>query len=325
MDEGGIWMKVVSAIYPPGEIRKRLIESYKEHEFHFCKGIKNAGSVIKDMDVLITYGEDVDEETIDQALRLKWISVMSAGIEKLPFEKIRERNILVTNARGIHAIPMAEYAMGMMLSYIKQFPIMAENKDKRIWDKRLPFGELNGKNLLILGTGAIGEEIARLGKAFRMKTIGMNRSGVSASSYFDDIITMSQIEDALPNADFIISVLPSTSETKDLLKYKHFEMMKNIAMFINIGRGDLIKEDTIHEVLENQVIGHMVLDVFPNEPLNEDNKLWLYPNLTITPHISSVSKNYLPRAFDIFEQNFQRFVNHKDDNYVNKIDVGKGY
>ena len=86
-----------------------------------------------------------------------------------------------------------------------------------------------------------------------------------------------------------------------------------------------MKEDTIHEVLENQVIGHMVLDVFPNEPLNGDNKLWLYPNLTITPHISSVSKKYLPRAFDIFEQNFQRFVNHKDDNYVNKIDVGKGY
>ncbi len=287
--------------------------------------MKDAGPFIKDMDILITYGEDVDEETIDQSLRLKWICVMSAGIEKLPFNKISDRDILVTNARGIHAIPMAEYVMGMMLSYMKQFSMMAENQVKHKWDKKLSFGELNEKSLLILGTGAIGAEIARLGKSFRMNTIGMNRSGISSSSYFDDIITMSQMEDSLPHADFIISVLPSTSETKGLITYKHFEMMKNEAMFINIGRGDLMKEETIHEVLENQAIGHMVLDVFPNEPLNEDNKLWLYPNLTITPHISSISKSYLPRAFEIFEQNFQRFVNHKDDDYVNKIDLEKGY
>ena len=96
-------------------------------------------------------------------------------------------------------------------------------------------------------------------------------------------------------------------------------------MFINIGRGDLMNEDTIHEVLKNQVIGHMVLDVFPEEPLNRDNKLWSYPNLTITPHISSISNSYLPRAFNIFEQNLQRFIKHKNDDYINKINVEKGY
>lgn len=319
-------MKIVSTIYPPTEIREHLVESYKGYEFHFCKGMKNAGSLTNEMDVLITYGEDLDEALINQASRLKWISVMSAGIEKLPFDTIREKDILVTNARGIHAIPMAEYVMGMMLSYIKQFPIMAINKSKRIWDKKLPFGELNEKNLLVLGTGAIGNEIARLGKSFRMNTIGMNRSGNSASSYFDDILTISQIEDTLPNADFIVSVLPSTSETKGLLKYKHFELMKNEAVFINIGRGDLMKEETIHKVLKNRVIGHIVLDVYPDEPLNENSKLWSYPNLTITPHISSSSKKYLPRAFAIFEENFQRFITHKHDNdYVNKIDIRKGY
>lgn len=318
-------MKIVSTIYPPVEIRERLIESYKGYEFHFCKGMKNAGSFIDEMDVLITYGEDLDEELINQASSLKWISVMSAGIDKLPSDTIREKNILVTNARGIHAIPMAEYVMGMMLSYIKQLPTMAINKNKSTWDKKLPFGELYEKNLLVLGTGAIGSEMARLGKSFRMNTIGMNRSGSSPSSYFDDIVTMSQIENTLPNADFIVSVLPSTSETTDLLKYKHFELMKNEAMFINIGRGDLMKEETIHEVLKKQVIGHMVLDVFPDEPLNENSKLWSYPNLTITPHISSISKKYLPRAFAIFEENFQRFVTHKEDEYVNKIDIRKGY
>jgi phosphoglycerate dehydrogenase-like enzyme len=287
--------------------------------------MKNVGSLINEMDVLITYGEDLDEELINEASRLKWISVMSAGLEKLPFDPIREKDILVTNARGIHAIPMAEYVIGMMLSYIKQFPTMAVNKSNHIWNKKLPFGELNEKTLLVLGTGAIGNEIARLGKSFRMNTIGMNRSGNSPSSYFDDTIKVSQIEDTLPNADFIVSVLPSTSETKGLLKYKHFELMKNDAMFINIGRGDLMKEETIHEVLNDQVIGHMVLDVFPDEPLNKNSELWSYPNLTITPHTSSSSKKYLPRAFTIFEENFQRFINHKHDDYVNRIDIRKGY
>ena len=323
--EGGFGLKVVSVIYPPAEIREHLIESYKGCEFYFCKGMKSAGPFIKDMEVLITYGEDVDEQIINKASSLKWISVMSAGIERLPFDAIRDKNIMVTNARGIHAIPMAEYVIGMMLSYVKQFPAMALNKSKSIWEKKLSFGELNEKKLLILGTGAIGSEIARLAKAFRMNTTGMNRSGMATNSSFDEVIKMNQIEKVLPSADFIVSVLPSTSETKGLLKYNHFEMMKNEAMFMNIGRGDLLNEDTIHAVLKNQEIGHMVLDVFPTEPLNPNSKLWSYPNLTITPHISSISTKYLPRAFKIFEANFQRFINHKDDDYMNKIDLRKGY
>ena len=317
-------MKVVSAIYPSEEIRKHLVKSYKGCEFHFFKGINNAGALIKDMDVLITYGEDLNEEIIKEASCLKWISVMSAGVEKLPFDAIREKDILVTNARGIHAIPMAEYVIGMMLSYVKQFPAMALNKNNCIWEKRLSFGELNEKKLFILGTGAIGSEIARLAKAFGMNTIGMNRSGMAINS-FDECTTMTGIEEVLPNADFIVSVLPSTSETRGFLKYRHFEMMKNEAVFMNVGRGDLLSEDTIREVLNDKLISHMVLDVFPTEPLASDSELWSYPNLTITPHISSISKKYLPRAFEIFDVNFQRFINHKNEGFVNKLDLRKGY
>lgn len=318
-------IKVVSAIDPPLEIRKHLVESYKGCEFYFFKGLKNADSIIKEMDVLITYGEDLDAGLIQLAPDLKWISVMSAGIEKLPFDAIREKDIMVTNARGIHAIPMAEYVIGMMLSHVKQLPAMALNQDKHTWNRKLPFGELKDKKLLILGTGAIGSEIGRLAKAFGMNTLGLNRSGFVNSSFFDDIRPITQIDDVLPNADFIVSVLPSTVETKWILKYKHFEMMKKEAMFINIGRGDLMEENTIHEVLENQVIGHLVLDVFPSEPLREESKLWSYPNLTITPHISSISQNYLPRAFEIFETNLQHFMNQNVNEYVNKIDLRKGY
>ena len=318
-------IRVVSAIDPPLEIRKNLVESYKGCEFHFFKDLKNADSIIEEMDVLITYGEDLDAELIHLAPHLKWISVMSAGIEKLPFDAIRAKDIMVTNARGIHAIPMAEYVLGMMLSHVKQFPAMALNQDKHTWNRKLSFGELKDKNLLILGTGAIGCEIVCLAKAFGMNTIGLNRSGSANSAFFDDIRTISQMDDMLPNADFIVSVLPSTVETKWMLKYKHFVLMKNEAVFMNIGRGDLVEENIIHEVLENQVIGHMVLDVFPSEPLEKESKLWSYSNLTITPHISSISQKYLPRAFEIFETNLQHFINKNDNEYVNKIDLRKGY
>jgi phosphoglycerate dehydrogenase-like enzyme len=307
----------------PQNLKEEIQRDFPHITFHFVKPITDGWDILPKIKVLVTYGEDITKEIIHQASSLQWIMVMSAGVEKLPFDLIAEKKILVTNARGIHAIPMAEYALGMMLNYVKQFTVMHHQQQEQTWNRRLPFGELADQTLLVIGTGAIGQEIARLAKAFRMNVLGVNRSG-QAVPHVDECYPIDYLLHVLPTADFIVSVLPSTNETKYLLKREHFQAMKSSACFMNIGRGDLIASHVLYEALTTGEISHAVLDVFEEEPLLEDHPFWRMENVTITPHISSISQRYLPRAFEIFKHNLHSYTNNRE-NYLNVIDVMRGY
>lgn len=314
-------MNIYSSILPAEELQNDAKEIFPDVNFEFHKGIKE--ELFLNAEVFITYGEDLTEELILKTDKLKWIMVMSAGLEKMPFEACKQKGILVTNARGIHKIPMAEFTIGMMLQHVKQMRTLWENEKKQQWQRKLPMGELYGKTLLILGIGAIGGEVARLAKAFQMTTIGVNRSGENVN-WADEIYTMEKIEKALPKADFIVSVLPSTKETKHFLEKSHFDLMKNSSVFINIGRGDLIQEDVLMAALQEGKIAHAYLDVFYTEPLAEDHPFWRMENVTVTPHISSLTKNYMPRSFEIFKQNLHTYIK-KDADFINVIDMDRGY
>ncbi|MBM7650272.1 phosphoglycerate dehydrogenase-like enzyme [Bacillus ectoiniformans] len=315
-------MKVVSTFRPSRELQAQMKEKFSSAEFLFYPSIKEA-EMLEEAEVLVTFGEDLTDEYIDKCQNLKWIMVASAGLERMPFKSIKKRQIIVTNARGIHKIPMAEFTMGYMLNHVKRFPELLKLQQEKMWNKKLPLQELSGKELLVLGTGAIGSEIARLAKAFRMNTAGVNRSGGSAE-HFDRIFKQDDILTALPQADFVVSVLPSTKETKYFIQKSHFEAMKQEAAFINIGRGDLFEEQILLEALNDNQIAHAYLDVFMEEPLPKDHAYWHQDRLTVTPHISSISKMYLPRAFEIFEYNLEKYL-QSDLDLQNLIDVEKGY
>jgi phosphoglycerate dehydrogenase-like enzyme len=314
-------LNIYSSILPSKAIQSEVKTAFPHVNFEFYKGIKK--DLFLDAEVFITYGEDLTEELIYEAEKLKWIMVMSAGMEKMPFAACKKREILVTNARGIHKIPMAEFTIGMMLQHVKQMKTLWGNEKNELWERKLPMGELYGKTLLILGIGAIGEEIARLAKAFHMKTIGVNRSGAKVE-WADAMYTMRDFKEALPAADFIVSVLPSTSETKYLLDSSHFDLMIDSAVFINIGRGDLVKEEVLLSALQEKKIGHAYLDVFYSEPLAEGHPFWKMDNVTVTPHISSLTKHYLPRSFEIFKHNLHTYIK-KGADYINVIDMDRGY
>lgn len=321
--EDGIFMHIVSSIYPSESLQNRMKTKFPEAEFHFFKGMKNVGKSFWEAEVFITYGEDLTEEHIRKAKHLKWIMVMSAGLEKMPLSACAEKGIIVTNARGVHKIPMAEYTLGTMLQYVKQTKTLLEREAEENWDRKVPMNELCDKAILILGVGAIGGEIARLAKAFRMKTIGVNRSGISVE-YVDELHKMDKISQILPRVDFIVSVLPSTSETICFLTKEHFQLMKNTAVFINIGRGDLVKEEVLLKALQEKEIAHAFLDVFETEPLPNGHPFWKMENVTVTPHLSSITKNYLPRSFEIFEQNLHTYIK-KGNQYINQINLTRGY
>ncbi|MCM3707943.1 MULTISPECIES: D-2-hydroxyacid dehydrogenase [Cytobacillus] len=316
-------MKIVSSIFPTEELSQDIIQNFPEGDFLFFDGIEAAGESFYHAEVFITYGEDLTEEYINKATKLRWIMVMSAGIDEMPLKACKEKGILITNARGIHKIPMAEFALGTMLGHVKQRAMLAENEKAEVWNRNLPMEELHGKTLLIIGVGAIGGEIARLAKCFGMKVAGVNRSG-RENMWIDRIFPLSRLTGILPEADFIISVLPSTPETKYLLKDKHFAAMKNSAVFMNIGRGDLVEEKVLLSALEKHQISHAYLDVFEKEPLPVGHPFWGMENVTVTPHLSSRTKNYLLRSFEIFKHNLHTYIKNNKD-YMNVVDVERGY
>ncbi|WP_077324581.1 D-2-hydroxyacid dehydrogenase [Virgibacillus siamensis] len=316
-------MVILSSAKLSDKHKDRLKDKYPEMTFIFCNNMDEAEQHLSKAEVLITYGEDLTADLVEQASKLKWIMVISAGLEKMPLTKIEEKGILVTNAKGIHKYQMAEYAISMLLQVYRQNKVMIENEAANRWNKSVRLQEITGKSILIAGTGAVGGEVARLAKAFRMKTYGVSRSGRPVE-YIDKNYSNDQLKDVLPKADIVVSVLPSTTETKHFFTYEYFQMLPDHAVFLNMGRGDAVSQDVILQAIQDGEIAHAVLDVFETEPLPEDHPFWEETNITITPHISGRSPMYHTRALEIFEQNLQAYLDHSDD-YVNKIDVTRGY
>lgn len=303
--------------------RLHLQETYPKQSFVFCTDMQEAKKHLPEAEVLVTYGEDLDKHLIQEAENLRWIMVMSAGIEQLPFKAIHEKKILVTNARGIHKTPMAEYVIAMLLQVYRQAKVLMKNEANHKWDRSVKMQEISGRTMVIAGTGAIGQEVARLAKAFHMKTYGISRSGKNVD-YFDVNYSTDQMMDVIPKADFVISVLPSTKETKYLFTDEHFRQMKDTAIFLNMGRGDVVREETVLKAVQDRQIAHAVLDVFTTEPLPEDHPFWKEESITITPHLSGMSSLYVTRSLDIFKNNLQAYLDGTGE-FVNTIDLMRGY
>jgi phosphoglycerate dehydrogenase-like enzyme len=317
-------LKILSTVKLPGYLKEELVNEFPDLDFNFDNRINDVLNEVKEAEVILTYGEDLTADIIGQAKELKWLMVASAGMDKLPFDALIHQKILVTNSKGVHKIPMAEYTISMMLQISRESQQLRENQQERKWDRRVKMHELHGKKVFILGAGAIGTEIARLAKAFGMKTEGMNRSG-RIVEYFDEIHTYNGLEEGMRKADFVVSVLPSTKETKELLNYKAFSWMKPEGIFINIGRGDAVCEADLVKALNEGKLKHAVLDVFEEEPLRENHPFWRMKNVTVTPHLSGITENYLPRAIDIFKRNLALYIDGDYSSMENAIDLKQGY
>ncbi|MDY0395817.1 D-2-hydroxyacid dehydrogenase [Virgibacillus halophilus] len=304
--------------------REYLKRKYPAQSFHFFKNMEQAKAFLPTADVLVTYGGDLNRELIQEAKQLKWIMLFSAGMDDMPLKEIEEADIILTNVRGIHKVPMAEYAISMLLQVYRQEKTLVKNENEHKWEKSLRMNEISGKTMLIAGTGAIGQEVARLAKAFRMKTVGVSRSGRKVD-YFDENHANTDLKKLLPEADFLVSVMPSTRETYHFYTMEHFKLMPEHAVFLNMGRGDAVGTDVLLEAVRNHEIAHAVLDVFEQEPLPEDSPLWNERNVTLTPHLSGVSPAYMTRALEIFDHNLEAYLRDDQENMQNKIDVSRGY
>ncbi|MBC1458243.1 D-2-hydroxyacid dehydrogenase [Listeria newyorkensis] len=314
-------MKILFTMPIPDDLKAKQQEQFPDHTYEYIENLASY-QAIDTVDCIVSYGSDITESIIEDAKALRWLMIFSAGIEELPHAKLQEKSILVTNVRGIHAIPMAEFTMAYMLSYVKRLAHFATKQTQNSWERDPKMGELAEKTIIIAGTGAIGSQIAQFAKAFQMKTIGINTTGKTLAP-FDKAVSIEEMQTVLPEGDFIVSVLPETNATRSLYKKAHFEAMKNSAVFINIGRGSAVSEETLLDIATNKTIAHLYLDVSPIEPLPKNHALWNFPNVTVTPHVSAHSPKYLYRSFDIWLENVARF--QKEEPLLNTINLNRGY
>nr|WP_236587801.1 D-2-hydroxyacid dehydrogenase [Tumebacillus amylolyticus] len=287
------------------------------------KNIDEASQDLADAEIMITYGEDLTPAHIAASPNLKWIMVISAGLELMPFPAIDERNILVTNARGIHKGPMAEYTLGMILMFSRRFVELYQNQQKSLWDRTIRIDELSGQTLGIIGAGAIGSEIAKRAKAFDMHVLGVAASKRDVEGV-DEMFDQSGLDDVLKRSDYVVVIVPLTDKTHGMIGEREIGLMKESAVLINIARGQVVDENALLQALQEKKIRGAGLDVFVQEPLPESHPFWGLENAVVTPHLSSRSPKYMERAQEIFQQNLRVFTSGAGE-LINVIDTKKGY
>ncbi|AJY75597.1 D-2-hydroxyacid dehydrogenase [Paenibacillus beijingensis] len=258
-------------------------------------------------EVVCGWSPAVEAEGLKPESKLRWLQSYSAGVDKMPLEKLAQKGVLLTTASGIHGVPMSELTIGFMLSFARGLHTAVRNQSKHNWEPQSQYGELKDKTAGIIGAGEIGTELGRLLKAFGMKTLGVRRSDKPAE-YMDETFTIDRLNDVLPQCDYVVNILPYTRETEKLFNEERFALMKRSAYFINIGRGPSADTETLVTALREGVIAGAGLDVTDPEPLPKEHPLWEMDNVIITPHIGGNSDRYAERAGEILLENLKAYA-----------------
>jgi len=278
---------------------------------------------LRQAEVIFGWIHQFPKNLLARTERLKWIQVLTAGVDRLP-EEILTSGTRVANASGLHGAAMGEVVLELMLMFVKDAAACMRMKQEREWRRYRP-AILRGQTVGILGLGAVGKEIARLCKAFGMKVVGIRRSGGAATPLpeVDRIYSREQLPELLAESDFVVLALPLTKETGGMIGEKELRGMKPTACLINVARGAIVDEAALIRALEEKWIAGAGLDVFTREPLPPESPLYALPNVIFSPHISGDIPDYESRATEVFCENLRRYL--ADEPFLHEVDREKGY
>ena len=239
---------------------------------------------------------------IERFTSLRVIQLTSAGLDRVPLDDIRVRNIALHNAAGVYSVPMAEFAVCGILQLYKQSRFFAVNQTQHKWEKHRGLLELSGKHACILGCGNVGCEIAKRLHAFGCHITGVNRT-VRELSDFDEVLPLDKLAEAASACDILVCCIALTPETRGIVSEKIFNRLVEGAVFVNVARGALADEAALTKWLQNG--GCAVLDVFEEEPLPESSPLWEMENVVLTPHSSFVGEGNRGRVWEKIKENLK--------------------
>ena len=269
------------------------------------RGLLGEATILYDFDR--THLDDLP----DLAPNVHWVQATSAGIGQLVGRQAyadRMPDTVFTTARGVHAIPLAEFAAMSMLMHSRRAGHSQALQSNKEWE-RYAATDLVGRTAVVVGLGAVGSEVARVAQALRLRVVGVRRNTTGADTLpIDELVGPSHLMTHLPDADFLILVAPHTPETEGMIGAKQLAALPRGAALINIGRGALVDEPALIASLESGHVAAAYLDVFAEEPLPMNSPLWEMPNVLITPHSASTSDRENGRIIDIFCENLRRYL-----------------
>jgi phosphoglycerate dehydrogenase-like enzyme len=306
-----------------------------------------ADGPVDDVEVLLCgfLGADAFDRVLARAPRLAWVHSATAGVERVLTPGSRQRNLLITNARGVFSRPIAEYVLMMILAVSRRLPQLLELQRERTWQP-LEGAELSDVTVGIVGLGSIGRAVATLATAFGCRVIATRRrseAGAAAAPdgeppqdearpgagstgeglVLDQVLGPDGLPALLAESDFVVLAAPLTPTTEGLIDGPALEAMKPGAWLINVARGRLVDERALLRALREGHIGGAILDTFRDEPLPPSSPFYDMDNVIVTPHTSWSSGRVLDRSVELFCANLRRYAAGQP--LVNVVDPAAGY
>ena len=268
------------------------------------------------------FAADDISRAFDRADRLRWIQWAGAGVDAALFPALVESDVTLTNARGVFDRPMAEYTLGMILAFAKDFRRTDALQRERKWMHRLT-DRIAGTKALVVGAGSIGRAIARTLRAAGIEVEGVGRTARDRDPDFGRVHGAGGLDRALGSADWVVLIAPLTARTRGMFGASRFAAMKPTARFFNLGRGALVDEAALIDALRNGVIAGAGLDVFAGEPLPAESPLWGMENVFVSPHMSGDFHGHQAVMAQVFIDNFRRY--RAGEPLANVVDKGLGF
>ena len=301
----------------------RLQEAHPDLEFRFCP--EPATFVANAADAEVIFSKQFPRTVLANAPQLRWVQAGTAGVNHLLAAGLSEHDILLTNARGAHGVPMSEQILAMMFAFAIRLPTLwrAQSEQRQVAAQviREKF-ELEGQTLCVIGLGDIGGTLAHKAKRLGLRVIGVRRT-VTPFTALDAQYTPEQLAEALPQADHVALCLPLTTATTAIIGEAELRAMKAHAYIYNVGRGASIEPTALLCALQEGWIAGAGLDVTDPEPLPADSPLWGMSNVILGQHTSGSSPYNADRITQIFLDNLGRY--RRGEALHNRIDKSQGY
>jgi phosphoglycerate dehydrogenase-like enzyme len=272
----------------------------------------------------VVFGFVVPRDLPALAPRLRWVATPATGIDHMRGTGVLESDIILTTVGGHFAPVIAEHVFAGILHFAKRFATFEQQQRQRVW-KMSRITSLAGRTLGVVGVGAIGRAVARLGHAFGMHVVGVGRGDPRGRqvAHVDRILARPQLHELLAAADYAVLAVADTAETQQMIDAAALAAMAPHAVLINVARGTVVDEAALIAALRDGQIAGAMLDVVAHEPLAADSPLWELPNVLLTPHVATSTADYLPQAIVLFADNLRRF--QRGEPLQHQFDRSRGY
>ena len=305
----------------------RLTESAVDAQLIVGEEPEAFAAVATHATVVLSWGASRDQlrKIVHMCPNLRWIHIMSAGLDSVLSSELEESPAVLTNGRGVFSQSLGEWVIGAILYFAKDFRRLVRSQSEGRWD---PFDvvEISGHTVGIVGYGDIGRAVAARAGAMGMRVLGLNRRGPlpgHPDPLVEEIFAPSDRIRMVEQCDYLVVTAPLTPDTRGLIGEAELAAMKPDAVVINVGRGPVIQEDALLRALSENRIKGAALDVFDTEPLSEGHAFYSLENVLLSPHCADHTSVWLDHAMEFFLENLQRYRNGEP--LANLIEKGRGY